>query len=115
MSSLPRCSGTMRSTANCSRGFSSSATSLLVVPPVLCPLPAGRAVEPAITDRGLDAGNRAVDARHAGADPEEEQDDRPPRAGPEPTVERPAQPRRDDNRHDELDADAQADGSALLA
>src|SRR5580700_2354861 len=104
-SSPPMCSGISGWIVNCSSGCSSSAT--LVFP---LRIPPGRAE----TDRGALAGNRAIDAQHAGRYPEKEQHDDRERAGAEHAIDRPTQRCRDADRDDELDADAEANSESLL-
>ena len=58
--------------------------------------------------------DRAVDIEHAGRDPEEEHHDRHPGRGARPAIDRPAQPRRDDDRDHQLDPDAQPGSHSLL-
>src|SRR3954447_9177068 len=115
MSSRPIWSGIRRSIVNCSRGWSSIATSFLVVAPlVLRASAAGDLIERPRTDRHLDAGDRAIDAQHAGADPEEEQHDRSPGARPQPAIDRPTQSGANDDRDHEFDTDAETKPGTLL-
>src|SRR5215469_11863606 len=106
----------MRAIVNCSRGWSSIANSALVVVPLLFHRASADLVLawPPIADRDIDAGNRAIDVQHAGGDAEEEQHDHPPRPGAEPAVDRPAQPGRDPDCNDQLDADAKTKSKPLL-
>src|SRR3954469_2208995 len=100
------CSGRMRSILNCSSGFSSIATSLLVVPIVLRRRLRGRL---AVADRHAEPRHRAVDIDHAGSDPKKKQHDRPPGPRPRPLVDYPAEPGRDHDRHHEFDTDTKAE------
>src|SRR5271166_3036853 len=107
--------GTRRSMPNCSSGWSSNATSVLVVvPPVLGhPGVGGVRVRPSIARRRGDAGDRTVNVQHPGGNAEEEQHDHPPWPGAEPTIDCPPQPGRDRHRDDQLDADAKAEAQTL--
>jgi hypothetical protein len=105
--------GISRSILNCSRGWISIANSaVLVVPPVF--RTGAGLISPAVTHWRADAGDRAINVQHAGGDTQKEQHDHPPRPRAEPPIDRPAQAGRDDDRDDELDADAKAEPEPLL-
>src|SRR5260370_42195864 len=103
--------GTRRSMPNCSRGWSSIATSVLVVVP---PVPGRVRILPPVARRRADAGNRAIDAQHPGGDAKKEQHDHPPWPWAAPAINRPPQPGRNHHRDDDLDADAEAETQTLL-
>src|SRR5208282_3354232 len=106
-------SGISGSILNCSRGRISIAKSAVLVVP-----PAFRAgvglISPAVAHGPADAGDRTINVQHTGSDTQKEQHDHPPGPRAEPAIDRPAQAGRDDNRDDELNADAKAKAQPLL-
>src|SRR5690349_10301406 len=108
--------GMSGSILNCSSGWISIATSVLVVVPRVFRLRyfRGDPLAPPIARSRADTGHGAVDVQHPGGNPKKEQDDHPPRPGPEPTIDRPTHRGRDNHRNHEFDADAEAETKTLL-